>query len=257
MWSSKLRLHDFPSERTLTPIWPTEPKIRLSPISSYNMVPCGVAILHGEIDYDSFGVGFPLIEQLLENSPGIETETRNRVTHCVSAGVQQYGVRRCGLAIDVESYYRNYGPMVLRRCLRLLKDKELAVDAMQDTFVQLLRNQDRLHGDAPSSLLFRISTNVCLNSIRSARRKGDTPGNDLFDKIASLEEPESRLMARNSLARLFAKEQASTREIAVMHLLDGMTLEEVAQRVTMSVSGVRKRLRPLRSQLQKIEGAGQ
>ena len=39
-----------------------------------------------------------------------------------------------------------------------------------------------------------------------------------------------------------------------MHLVDGMTLEEVAREARMSVSGVRKRLRTLRGRLQELEG---
>ncbi len=41
--------------------------------------------------------------------------------------------------------------------------------------------------------------------------------------------------------------------MAVMHLLDGMTLEQVAREVGMSVSGVRKRLRKLRSRVAELE----
>jgi DNA-directed RNA polymerase specialized sigma24 family protein len=70
------------------------------------------------------------------------------------------------LAIDVDACYRTYGPMVMRRCRRLLRDEEKAVDAMHDVFVQLLRNEDRLQATATSSLLLQIATNVCLNKLR-------------------------------------------------------------------------------------------
>jgi RNA polymerase sigma-70 factor (ECF subfamily) len=40
--------------------------------------------------------------------------------------------------IDVEAYYARYGPMVLRRCRRLLQDSEKAFDALQDAFEKLL-----------------------------------------------------------------------------------------------------------------------
>ncbi len=158
------------------------------------------------------------------------------------------------MAVDVERYYRQYGPMVLRRCRKLLTDEERARDAMQDTFVQLIRYSGRLKHEAPSSLLYRMATNVCLNIIRSAGRHPEDPNDDLLSRIAGIEEPESRLAARNLLGRLFVKERPSTRAIAVMHLLDRMTLDEVALEVGMSVSGVRKRLRPLRSKLRELEG---
>jgi DNA-directed RNA polymerase specialized sigma24 family protein len=39
-----------------------------------------------------------------------------------------------------------------------------------------------------------------------------------------------------------------------MHLVDGMTLEEVAREARLSVSGVRKRLRALKGRLAELEG---
>jgi len=177
-----------------------------------------------------------------------------RVTDSDGSGVTAGVVGEATLAIDVEEYYRRYGPMVLRRCRSLLKEEESAVDAMHDTFVQLLRYKERLRGDAPSSLLYRMATNVCLNRIRSARRRREYAHDDLLGRIASVDESESRVVAGNLLNRLFSREKVSTRTMAVLHLLDGMTLEEVARAVGLSVSGVRKRLRPLRSRLVELEG---
>jgi RNA polymerase sigma-70 factor (ECF subfamily) len=136
----------------------------------------------------------------------------------------------------------------------MLNNEDAAVDAMQDTFVRLLRYQNKLGTEAPSSLLYRMATNVCLNKIRSSVRRPESPGDSLLERIACAGEQESKLTARSTLKRLFEKERASTRIIAVMHLLDGMTFEEVALEVNMSVSGVRKRLRPLRSKLKELEG---
>ena len=58
---------------------------------------------------------------------------------------------------------------------------------------------------------------------------------------------EARVGARWSLSRIFGEQKESTRTIALLHLLDGMTLSEVADEVGMSVSGVRKRLRGLKA----------
>ncbi len=57
------------------------------------------------------------------------------------------------------------------------------------------------------------------------------------------------------LARLCSGEKESTRTIVVLHLLDGLTLQEVADEVGLSVSGVRKRLRVLRARLHELEAA--
>jgi RNA polymerase sigma-70 factor (ECF subfamily) len=158
------------------------------------------------------------------------------------------------LPIDVEDYYRRHGPMVLRRCRSLLGDDPQAVDAMQDVFVQLLTHRDRLTDRGASSLLWTIATNLCLNRLRSRRRRPEDPQSDLLWQIAAADDPEARGLARSLLNRFFADEPASTGTIAVLHLLDGMTLEEVAETVGMSVSGVRKRLRTLRASVTALAG---
>ena len=155
--------------------------------------------------------------------------------------------------IDVEEYFRTYGPMVLRRCRSLLKDEGLAEDAMQDTFVQLLKNRHKLRDEAPSSLLYTMATNICLNRIRSTTRRPESTGNELVDKIAGFQEPDRPVFANIMLDRIFAGEQASTRTIAMLHLVDGLTLEETANTVGLSVSGVRKRLRGLKSRAGMFE----
>ncbi len=150
-------------------------------------------------------------------------------------------------AIDIEQLYRRYSPMVLRRCRRLLQNEEQAVDAMQDVFVRLLTHKDRLHGRYPSSLLYRIATNVCLNIIRS-RKAARTDGDDeVLNRIARCDEQETRTLAEVILERLFGREKPSTREMAVLHFVDGMTYGEVARETRFSVSGVRKRLREFRA----------
>jgi RNA polymerase sigma factor (sigma-70 family) len=159
------------------------------------------------------------------------------------------------LAIDVEALYRKYGPMVLRRCRQLLQSEDGALDAMQDTFVQLLRHANRLTADAPSSLLYRIATNVCLNVLRGEKRRPATGKEELLMEIASVDEHEERSVTRVFLEELFSREQASTRTIAVLHYVDRLTLEQTAAEVGLSVSGVRKRLRALRKRCLALEGA--
>jgi len=153
------------------------------------------------------------------------------------------------LAVDVEQFYELYGPMVLRRCRRLLRDDQAALDAMQDVFVRVLRNQERLDDRAPSGLLFRIATQVCLNRLRHAKRHPEDSDQDLLLDIAASSDNEERSAARDLLNRLFSREHVSTQTIAVLHLLDGLTLDEVAAEVGLSVSGVRKRLRTLKGRV--------
>jgi RNA polymerase sigma factor (sigma-70 family) len=149
--------------------------------------------------------------------------------------------------IDVDALFARYGPMVLRRCRRLLRDEDEALDVAQEVFLRLLKNRDRLTDRHPSSLLYRIATNLSLNRIRDRRRAPVLPGDDVLHRIARWEDPDLPLL----LARLFGRHPESTRTMAVLHYVDGMTLEQVARECRMSVSGVRKRLRGLKESLEK------
>lgn len=165
-------------------------------------------------------------------------------------------------ALDVGALCRRYGPMVLRRCRRLLRDDAEALDASQDVFVRLVERRDRLNGEYPSSLLFRMATNVCLNRLRDRSRRPeghraqDAPGSEeetVLMRIAVAETPGALTEARMTLERLFGRHPESSRTMAVLHYVDGMTLEEVAEVTGLSVSGVRKRLRALRATLKELQ----
>jgi RNA polymerase sigma-70 factor, ECF subfamily len=154
------------------------------------------------------------------------------------------------MAVDIESLYRSHGPMVLRRCRRLLRDEGKALDAMHDVFVEILRRRDTLDDRAPAALLLRTATNVCLNRLRTQRRHPEDRGDALLLAIAGASAgAEERSLARRALDRLFASTPESTALMAVLHYVDDLTLEEVAAEVGLSVSGVRKRLRTLKERL--------
>lgn len=147
--------------------------------------------------------------------------------------------------VDIEAYYERYGAMVYRRCLSVVRNHEAALDLTQDVFVALMRNADRLSGTAPSSLLYTIATNLSLNHLRAGRGRS-TVDLDLVSAGASDPSHEA-VLTRHFLERLFAEESDTTRLIAWLHYVDGLTLGETAAQVGMSVSGIRKRLRRLRS----------
>jgi RNA polymerase sigma factor (sigma-70 family) len=155
-------------------------------------------------------------------------------------------------AIDLEACYRRYGPLVYRRCLRLLRSEAEAEEAMQDVFVELVRRHAQLEDRGLSSLLFQVATHVSLNRLRTRRRHPEHRDDQLLALIANDEQLEDRSLADALLGRLFGREPPSTRLMATLHYVDRMTLEEVADELGLSVSGVRKRLRKLREQLLKL-----
>jgi len=127
--------------------------------------------------------------------------------------------------------YRLHGPMVYRRCLRLLKSPEAAGDATQEVFLRLVRDEARLF-DREDLIpwLYRVATNHCLNLRRDARHHGET-ALDLA--------PESTTGRGDGLdaivvQRLLARFDAVTQAIAVAILVDEQEHEEVASALGLS-----------------------
>jgi len=150
--------------------------------------------------------------------------------------------------------YESYGPMVYRRCVSLLKDDAEASDMMQNVFLRIYERRNSLDLTCPSSLLWNTATRLCLNRIRDKARRGvNVSSEDLLLQIASANDEVDEYEAGSILMKIFSKEPESTRTMAVLHFVDGMTLEETAEAVGLSVSGVRKRLRTLQSRVKNLE----
>ena len=72
---------------------------------------------------------------------------------------------------EVSQHYRRLGPLIYRRCLRLLGNPESARDATQEVFVRMLRHSEKLDSDREClPWLYRVATNYCLNQIRDSKR---------------------------------------------------------------------------------------
>jgi RNA polymerase sigma-70 factor (ECF subfamily) len=149
--------------------------------------------------------------------------------------------------------YRLYGPVVYRRCLRLLRDPEAARDATQEVFVKLVRDMEKL-ADRETVLpwIYRVATNFCLNQRRNASRRGDDadlPDLELADGTPASAFPD-RTLARQVLARF----DTATQAVAVGVLVDGMEHEEVAAALGISRRTVSRRLERFLEQARRFLG---
>ena len=159
------------------------------------------------------------------------------------------------MAVSAESLFIQFGPMVHRRCMRILRDAEEAEDAMQDVFVRVIARQDELVDDRMGALLWTMATQVSLNRLRTKARKPED-GPELLAQIASAEDAEERIHLLRILDRIFAHDvqdnRVQTRTLAVLRWVDGMTWEEMSHTTGLSVAGIRKRLDGFRKKVQAL-----
>jgi RNA polymerase sigma-70 factor (ECF subfamily) len=141
---------------------------------------------------------------------------------------------------ELAALYRRYGPVVYRRCLRILRHREEAEDTTQEVFVRLLRELPSLAGRATVlPWIYRVTTNACLNLRRDARRRGVAATPEL--ELAATAPPhggEARILASQLLARF----DEDTRAVALHVLVGGLEHAEAAVRLELSPRGVARKL---------------
>ncbi len=147
--------------------------------------------------------------------------------------------------IDVAALYKRYGDMVYGRCLSLLRNDADAVDATQEVFLKAHRYAHRFEGRSKASTwLYRITTNHCLNVIRSRKRRPEDPVEEIEDHLPPPvgDSLLDRVAGAQLVELLLSGWDERTQQCVVYHYLDGMTHDEVGELLGISGAAVRKRL---------------
>ncbi len=146
-------------------------------------------------------------------------------------------------AIEIGELYRRFGPLIYRRCVKLLKDPCLSMDACQEVFVRAVRHADKLMSDREClPWLYRVSTNYCLNVIRD---RDKVILLSLSGFLGPIEENSLERTAELKEATLLLLEKFSDTDaqIAVYAFLNRMTQEEISEVTGLSRKTVGKRIR--------------
>ncbi len=128
---------------------------------------------------------------------------------------------------ELEAIFERYGPMVFRRAKGILGNEDEAKDVTQEVFIRAFLNADRFeHRSHVTTWLYRITTNVCLNWIRDAKRRRELNQEHFGDREhAAMPTNDRYILARTLLAE--AEEPWALAAIYVH--VDGMSHAEAAQ----------------------------
>lgn len=138
-----------------------------------------------------------------------------------------------------------HSPRVYAVCLRYFGNTADAEDALQDTFVTLLRRAQTYRGTAAfSTWLHRVATNACHDLSRRRARRPRSTGDDV-ERLAELAAPDDPLAARElglELERALAVLDATTRAAVVLHDVQGLPYADIATRLDLPVGTVKSRI---------------
>jgi RNA polymerase sigma-70 factor (ECF subfamily) len=150
---------------------------------------------------------------------------------------------------EIAALHQRFGGVLYDFCVRLLRDKVEAEDAVQEVFLNAYRAYDSFtFGDSRLPWLYRIASNTCFKFIRTGKRKGPVLIADTDRRAAPEPHPVDVLHARRILEALASELDERGFEILVGHYLSGMTQEEIAAELGISRRAVVKRLTALRKQ---------
>jgi len=136
----------------------------------------------------------------------------------------------------------------------MLKNEQSAYDAMHEVFLKVVSNQNRLTGEYPSALLYRMATNICLNRIRNEKKHSLDEYLHILQNTSFFENQKQETSTKNLLRYILEREKATPRKIAVMYFVNGMTIKEIAETMELSISGVHKHLDKLRQRIKNKGG---
>jgi len=144
--------------------------------------------------------------------------------------------------------YGAYGAVIYWRCHRLLGDAAAAEDATQETFLRVHSHLDRAPDDDEAlRWIFRIATNYCLNEIRDRRRRPE-PRADPPERVHP--SFEALIADRDLVTRIIDSAPEKLRNVAWLHLVDGIEQAEVARILGISRRTVINRLTQLSERAQ-------
>lgn len=148
---------------------------------------------------------------------------------------------------DPQAAYRAYGPALVRKAQRLLRDRDDAIDVVHALFVELIPRWNR---DVDLPYLYRAVTNRCLNALRDRATRAR-----LLAREGSVAAPLGRVRLEDEvvgvalLAALADRLDAGHLEVLVARFVDDLTQEEIAAHLGLSRKTIGKRLDRIRDEV--------
>ena len=145
-----------------------------------------------------------------------------------------------GDASAFDALYYRYRDWVVRLAYRFTRDRDDALDALQDTFAYLARKFPGFVLTASmTTFLYPVVKNSAI-AIRRKRRRLVTGSEESIEvPVVESTDPES---SRQALAQVLARIAEPSREVLLMRFVDGLKLDEIAAALGVPVGTVKSRM---------------
>lgn len=148
---------------------------------------------------------------------------------------------RGGSSSALAALYHRHRPGLLRFCLKLLRDRQEAEDAVQNTFLKLqTAAAGPVNAASVKSWMYAVARNEAFGTLR--RKSGAAPADE---PVWSGDQPDALMEQQDRTAAVAALLNAlypTYREVIVLREYDQLSYDEIAAVTGTSVASVKSRL---------------
>jgi RNA polymerase sigma-70 factor, ECF subfamily len=182
------------------------------------------------------------------------TEDRELVERCQRGDLDAYGI-----------LVNRYRQRVYGLAYSMVRNEQDAVDLSQETFIKAWQAIRRFKNNASFyTWLYRITTNLCIDSVRKRERRPTVPLEETVDPDADVNvevAPSNQGLPADELRRKELREQIDAallelspehRAVVQLREFDGLDYADIAKAAGCSIGTVMSRLHYARKHLQKL-----
>jgi len=139
---------------------------------------------------------------------------------------------------------RNHEDRVFSVCLRIMGNRDHALDATQETFLTAFRKASQFQGNsALGTWIYRIAVNTCYDQLRRQKRRRADPMPDHLDPTDhKAEEAIDSAGLRPEIQSALARIPDDFRSAVILSDIEGLGLPEVAEILGIPVGTVKSRV---------------
>jgi RNA polymerase sigma-70 factor (ECF subfamily) len=173
-----------------------------------------------------------------------------------------------GIDLTFEELFERYSSMVYGLAFHILGDHEEALDVSQEVFLTIYRKMDTFRGESSlKTWIYSITARRAANRFRwwnRLRRRGTvsleehltkSPNSELFCNLKSgVQSPEEALLSkekRTRIERLLTALPLPQRMAVIMRDIEGLSYEEIAESLQVSLGTVKSRIARGREMLKR------
>ena len=142
-----------------------------------------------------------------------------------------------------ESLFNRYAKDLRRFLFFKTRDMDLAEDILQDSFVKLWDNCDKVSYDKAKSFLFTVANNMFLNHVKHKKVVNEHQKRSL--KSSNYETPEYLLIEKEFLVKIedaISSLPEKQKEVFLLSRMEKKKYKEIAEMLRISVKAVEKRM---------------